>query len=202
MRLDELDAAIVRVLLLDARRSLRAVAREVGSTPTTVGERLRHLEAAGLVAGATLRLDPRRMPGRVRLVRGGVRDDRRAGLLAVAGGLRGVTETIATPAGRFFAVVAVRDLEDEERVLAALRGAGAEDLVVESVERGYGPAPVHLFESPVAVAEPCAVCGRDTTDPLVERVDGRRVAFCCASCRSIYEERYAETARRAGAFGR
>jgi DNA-binding Lrp family transcriptional regulator len=54
---DELDAAIIRQLQTDARKTNRDVAAAVGVSPTTALERTRALRARGVIRGASLDLD-------------------------------------------------------------------------------------------------------------------------------------------------
>ena len=55
--MDELDAAILRQLQSDARKTNRDVAAAVGISPTTALERTRALRARGVIRGASLDLD-------------------------------------------------------------------------------------------------------------------------------------------------
>src|SRR5690242_17597867 len=55
--LDELDTAILRELLLDARRTNRDVAAAVGVAPTTSLDRIRSLRRRGIILGARLEVD-------------------------------------------------------------------------------------------------------------------------------------------------
>lgn len=55
--LDELDTAILRELLDDARRTNRDVAAAVGVAPTTALERTRGLRRRGIITGARLEVD-------------------------------------------------------------------------------------------------------------------------------------------------
>lgn len=55
--MDELDAAILRELQSDARKTNRDVAAAVGISPTTALERTRALRARGVIRGASLELD-------------------------------------------------------------------------------------------------------------------------------------------------
>lgn len=197
MELDKLDVDILRVLLNAGDLSHREVARRVGASPTTVGERFKGLQRAGLVRGATLRLAPDALPGKSRLVRGRVHKAGIGRLLSGVEEVQGVIEAAVLQDGAFISIIAVRDLQDEEKILARLADLGGEGLTSASVERATGPPLVHLFEEKVAVAQRCAVCGTESTKPLEESVDGRRVVFCCPSCRSIYRERYEEMSRRA-----
>ncbi len=55
--LDELDAAILRELQSDARKTNREVAAAVGVSPTTTLDRTRALRHRGVIRGAVLDLD-------------------------------------------------------------------------------------------------------------------------------------------------
>jgi DNA-binding Lrp family transcriptional regulator len=55
--LDELDAAIVRELQRDARRTNRDIASAVGVSPSTALERTRALRRRGVIRGALLDVD-------------------------------------------------------------------------------------------------------------------------------------------------
>jgi DNA-binding Lrp family transcriptional regulator len=55
--LDELDAAIVRELQRDARRTNRDIASAVGVSPSTALERTRALRRRGVIKGALLDVD-------------------------------------------------------------------------------------------------------------------------------------------------
>lgn len=49
--MDELDKKILRVMQKNCRRSFREIAKEVGSTPVTVINRVRAMEKAGTIRG-------------------------------------------------------------------------------------------------------------------------------------------------------
>jgi DNA-binding Lrp family transcriptional regulator len=55
--LDELDAAILRELMSDARRTNRDVATAIGVSPTTTLDRTRGLRQRGVIRGALLDVD-------------------------------------------------------------------------------------------------------------------------------------------------
>ncbi|HET6499924.1 MAG TPA: Lrp/AsnC family transcriptional regulator [Amycolatopsis sp.] len=50
-RLDEIDRKILELLTADARRSSRALAREIGMSPGAVTERVNRLESTGVILG-------------------------------------------------------------------------------------------------------------------------------------------------------
>ena len=55
--MDEIDRAILRAWMTDARRSLRDIAAEVGVSATTVHERARGLQRRGVVRGTRVDVD-------------------------------------------------------------------------------------------------------------------------------------------------
>ena len=60
-KIDELDISILRQLNGDARRSYREIARALGVSISTVSNRLKRLEAEGVVTGYVPVIDPKRI---------------------------------------------------------------------------------------------------------------------------------------------
>jgi Lrp/AsnC family transcriptional regulator, leucine-responsive regulatory protein len=54
-----IDARILTILQDDARTSNSEIARQLGMAPSAIFERIRKLEARGVIAGYTARLEPR-----------------------------------------------------------------------------------------------------------------------------------------------
>lgn len=59
--LDRIDAAILRELSLDARIARAELARRVGLSAPSVGDRIRRLEDTGVIAGYGVRIDPSKL---------------------------------------------------------------------------------------------------------------------------------------------
>jgi len=57
--LDEIDRALLRLLAEDARTSAADLAREIGLSAPSTAERLRRLEAQGIIERFTVQIDPR-----------------------------------------------------------------------------------------------------------------------------------------------
>jgi Lrp/AsnC family leucine-responsive transcriptional regulator len=57
--LDEIDRALLRLLAEDARTSAADLAREIGLSAPSTAERLRRLEAQGVIERFTVQIDPR-----------------------------------------------------------------------------------------------------------------------------------------------
>lgn len=58
---DKIDMAILRVLLLDSRKTLQEIGNEVGLSPTSCWTRIRKLEAAGVIKRYTIDVDPAKL---------------------------------------------------------------------------------------------------------------------------------------------
>lgn len=58
MTVDKFDLAILKVLQGDARASLQDISKRVGLSPTPCWNRIRKMEADGVIQGYTVRIDP------------------------------------------------------------------------------------------------------------------------------------------------
>ncbi len=56
--LDELDRALLRLLVRDGRRSYTDLARDTGLSTSAAHQRVRRLEQRGIITGWTVRFDP------------------------------------------------------------------------------------------------------------------------------------------------
>lgn len=56
--LDDLDRALLRLLVADGRRSYTDLARDTGLSTSAVHQRVRRLEQRGVIVGYTARVDP------------------------------------------------------------------------------------------------------------------------------------------------
>jgi Lrp/AsnC family leucine-responsive transcriptional regulator len=58
---DKIDMAILRVLLLDSRKTLQEIGTEVGLSPTSCWTRIKKLEASGVIKRYTIDVDPAKL---------------------------------------------------------------------------------------------------------------------------------------------
>jgi Lrp/AsnC family leucine-responsive transcriptional regulator len=58
---DKTDMAILRVLLLDSRKTLQEIGNEVGLSPTSCWTRIKKLEAQGVIKRYTVDVDPAKL---------------------------------------------------------------------------------------------------------------------------------------------
>ena len=59
--LDQLDKVILSKLIDGKRRSIRSISRELGISPSTIHERIKRLEARGVIKGYTAILDEEKL---------------------------------------------------------------------------------------------------------------------------------------------
>lgn len=120
--LDAVDLKLLTALDIDARLPLAELARRVEMSPQSVGERLKRLEDAGVIAGFVVKLDPKALGLaigayiRVRPIAGE--------LPRVADILRSIPEIVEcdriTGDDCFIAKVMVRDIAGLEQVIDRL----------------------------------------------------------------------------------
>ena len=115
--LDELDAAILRELQADARRTNRDVAAAVGVSPSTALERTRSLRERGIIRGAVLDVDLAAIGRGVQaLIAVRIRPPSRRAIEAFRNWVSGLPETIGvfvvSGSEDFLLHVAVRDNQD------------------------------------------------------------------------------------------
>ncbi len=115
--LDELDAAILRELQADARRTNRDIAEAVGVAPSTALERTRGLRERGIIRGAVLDVDLAAIGRGVQaLIAVRIRPPNRAYIDAFRNWISDEPETIGvfvvTGSEDFLIHVAVRDNQD------------------------------------------------------------------------------------------
>ena len=58
---DKTDLAILRVLLLDSRKTLQEIGNEVGLSPTSCWTRIKKLDATGVIKRYTIDVDPAKL---------------------------------------------------------------------------------------------------------------------------------------------
>ena len=59
LKIDGIDKLILNRLMVDARTPILGIAREIGISGAAIHQRLRKLEASGLIAGSKLVIDPK-----------------------------------------------------------------------------------------------------------------------------------------------
>ena len=127
---DDIDRQIVTILQDDARISVAEIARQLGMAPSGILERIRKLEARGVIRGYEARLDPQAL-GRGLLAFIFVRADERVGSGAIGEQLAAIPDVqeVHHIAGEDCYLVKVR-VENTEALAHLLRNRfGALDAV-------------------------------------------------------------------------
>lgn len=123
---DDIDRQIVNIIQSDARISVAEIARQLGMAPSGILERIRKLEARGVILGYEARLDPHAL-GRGLLAFVFVRADERVGSgetgarLAVIPGVQEVHHIAGEDC--YLVKVRVKDTEALARLLRDRFGA-------------------------------------------------------------------------------
>jgi Lrp/AsnC family leucine-responsive transcriptional regulator len=126
--LDPIDWQLLELLEKDARTSLHELGRRVGMTAPAVGERVRRLEAAGIIEGYRAVIRPERigfpLTAFVRMVSNPERYYER--LATVLGSLPNVREAHHVVGGdSFIAKMVAQDIADLERLIGKLTTQGS-----------------------------------------------------------------------------
>ncbi len=188
--LDETDRTLLRLLLEDARQPYSDLAEAVEFSPPAVADRIDRLRETGIIRRFTVDVDRSRLREGVRLLvtfeaAAGRADEVRAELATVDA----VEHLLVTAEGDVVAVVTVPG-GDVERQLSSVYDTGAvvgvdvAPLVDSDWRPGLETATLGLS---------CAECDNTvTSEGVTAEIGGEQYAFCCTSCRSRFEERYAE----------
>jgi len=59
--IDDVDKKILEILRTDARVSIREIARKIGSSHSTIYDRIRKLERRGIISGYTIRINYKKL---------------------------------------------------------------------------------------------------------------------------------------------
>ena len=186
--LDETDLEILSLLAADARRPFSEIGEVVGLSGPAVSDRVTRLRETGIIEGFTVNVDRAQLRGGVPVVVqvDADRDDRET-LRERVRDAEAVEHVFVTAEGEvwFHARVAATDVHGW--VEGLLDGLAA-DYRVTLVDEAEWTPTVEGVEFAVA----CAECG-NTVDSEGEtaRIDDEVYHFCCGSCRTRFEERYA-----------
>ncbi len=186
--LDETDMEILSLLAADARRPFSEIGDAVGLSGPAVSDRVTRLREAGIVEGFTVNVDRGQLRGGVPVfVRVEVDGEGRERLRERLRDAEAVEHVFVTAEGEvwFHARVAAADVHGW---VEGLTDGTAADYRVTLVDEAEWTPTVEG----VSFAVTCAECG-NTVDSEGEtaRVDDEVYHFCCRSCRSRFEERYA-----------
>lgn len=178
MQLDDVDRALLRALLADASRSLRALGEDAGVSAPTVASRLERLEELGVIGPVRREVDLARLGSLVLVIAPpGDRD-------ALAEHPR-VFQVHRSQQNEAVALA----LLEEEGALASLHEAFPRAETHVLVERLHASTPPFTGEE---ISTRCDQCGKAIEGPkgIEVSLGGRRYVVCCPMCKQAIEERY------------
>ncbi|PSP76621.1 ArsR family transcriptional regulator [Halobacteriales archaeon QS_3_64_16] len=194
--LDETDMEVLRLLVEDARRPYSEIAAAVSLSPPAVSNRIDRLREAGVIRRFTLDVDRSQLRGGVPVLL--TLDVAPTALEDVREALRdaGAVEELFVTADSqlvFHATVPTEDVR--EWLLATVPMEEVREYDVSLLaDADFTPA---IGETDFALS--CAECGNTvTSEGTATRIDGTRYRFCCPSCETRFEDRYADHADAAG----
>jgi DNA-binding Lrp family transcriptional regulator len=190
--LDETDLEVLRLLVDDARRPYSEIAAAVGLSPPAVSNRIDRLREAGVIRRFTVDVDRSQLRGgvpvllTVDVVPEALEEVREA--LSSAGAV----EHLFVTAGSRLVFQATLPTEDvREWLLATVPMEEVREYDVSLLADAEFAPEIGATEFALS----CAECGNTvTSEGTATRIDGTRYRFCCPSCESRFEERYADHA--------
>jgi len=187
--LDETDMEILQLLLSDARRPYSDIADTVGLSAPAVSDRVARLEESGVIKRFTLDVDRSQLrsgiPVLVTIETAAGPDAVRAALLEADA----VEHVFTTAEGDIVAFARVPDNDIASWLSDTVESDTVADFEVDLLS-GAAWSP-DLGGTEFALS--CAQCGNTVdSEGTAARIDGTLYQFCCPSCESRFEEKYAE----------
>ncbi len=155
MQLDDRDLAILRVLSTEGRITKSALADRIGLSPTPCWERLKKLEAAGLIQGYGARIDLRKFAPHVTVfVAAELADHTAPSFQAFEAAMQRYDEVVACWAlgGGFdyLLQIVTRDIDAYQRLIDAMLDARIGlsryfTYIVTKPVKGAGPPPLEIL---------------------------------------------------------
>lgn len=199
MRLDKLDAGVLRLLQEDARLSFREIAAKLGTTTPTVASRVRALEDLGVLRGYHAEVDPGVLGGTLYVVTVRTPPSATRKLVEKLRGLPGVEEVVVLAGGVVQGRVRLRPPAtlNEIQAALALEGQVAGYDAVEVLETPFRSGFPPVSEDIELVCHQCR--GPIQGEPVRVRLEGRAHAFCCRQCSETFQARYDKLAGKSPA---
>lgn len=190
MRLDRLDAGILRLLVENARLSFREMAGKLDTTTPTVAARVRALEELGVIRGYRAEVDAALLGGARYVLRVRAKPAALREAAAALSKAPGVEEVAALSGGVLELRARLRPPNTQRDLHEAISG-------LPHVE-GYESAEVLevLHSAPDATLPEeldvrCHHCrGPIRGEPVRAKLDGKTHVYCCRQCQQLFQERY------------
>ena len=195
-RLDETDAAIIRALMQDGRRSFREISRLVSVSTPTVEHRVKRMMSSGIIKKMVPLLDPQRIEqGITTIINLRVDPQRLTEVADTLSKIERVRSVYLTTGESNLAVRVITDtaeglhsfINDE---IAKLPGTLTISTVV--ITRTVKDEQGVIIKPGLAIKLKCEFCGQEIMgDPQIFKVGEQDRYFCCRTCLQSYKEKYA-----------
>lgn len=192
MKLDEIDAKILKHLQQDARLSFREIAKSVGVSTPTVSSRIKALEEQGVIRGYFAVVDPVAIQETTSIFQIESPPKNLEKLANSISENENVREVLVLSGSKLL----VRFVSESDRkmndFLSWIEGLdGISGYSIDRVVRSRKREPDAVIAEGISIAVPCYLCRKPITDePVTLKMDGKTHYLCCESCSKLYQERY------------
>jgi len=195
-RLDETDAAIIRALMQDGRRSFREISRLVSVSTPTVEHRVKRMMSSGIIKKMVPLLDPQRIEqGIITIINLRVEPPKLTEVADTLSKIERVRSVYLTTGESNLTVRVITDtaeglqsfINDE---IAKLPGTSTISTIV--ITRTVKDEQGVIIKPGLAIKLKCEFCGQEIMgDPQMFKVGEQDRYLCCPTCLKSYKEKYA-----------
>lgn len=194
--MDETDAAIIRALMQDGRRSFREISRLVSVSTPTVEHRVKRMTNSGIIKKMVPLLDPQRIEqGITTIINLRVEPSKLDEVADILSKIERVRSVFLTTGESNLAIRVITDTAkglqtfiNEE--IAKLTGTLTISTVV--ITRTVKDEQGVIIRPGLAIELKCEFCGQEIKgDPQIFKVGEQDRYFCCPTCLNSYKEKYA-----------
>ncbi|MCS7365887.1 MAG: TRASH domain-containing protein [archaeon GB-1867-035] len=186
MKLDEIDNAILRVLLSNARASISDIAREVGISRPTARKRIQRLLSSGLIKGFSAIIDESLLKGFQVVCWIKASDAEK--IASELEKINEVTRVYVTSGERNIICIArIPDMMSLESLINKLSSYNLPfelSIVLKSISKPIFPEFLSILKLK------CDYCGKEiVSKALTYTIHNRRFYFCCPTCLREFSKR-------------
>jgi DNA-binding Lrp family transcriptional regulator len=195
LKLDRIDALLLKELNKDGRLSYRQLSRILGVSTPTVESHVHKLLGLGIISrfapvlnidkverGTSALIFIRTELNKISRTIGKLRELDEVRNIFVTSGEANIVIRVALPSGGYLN-------EFMESSLGTIEGIKviSTEMIIQTQKDEQGAA----FKEGMAVSLSCDYCGKEITgQPVVFNVDGGKRYMCCTSCLSLYKAKY------------
>ena len=195
-RLDETDAAIIRALMQDGRRSFREISRLVSVSTPTVEHRVKRMMSSGIIKKTVPLLDPQRIEqGITTIINLRIEPPKLAEVADALSKIERVRSIYLTTGESNLALRVITDTAEGlqsfiNEEIAKLPGTITISTVV--ITRTVKDEQGVIIKPGLAIKLKCEFCDQEITgDPQMFKVGEQDRYFCCRTCVQSYKDKYA-----------